>query len=283
MRDLQAWVKQNKVISIKRPNQTLAGTTAGPIDKPKTRNHAKPTAPVGRIHGDDNTIVGHSEYGSVDGSGNTIVGPTDANGNTILNRGGTAIGHGATADPTSIAIGAGAHAGDTGPAVTQTMTNSPGGMQAGHDLTVIGNIPAPDRVLLPNDENTAIDLLKTVAPRGMVYFIKIPTDSPENSEISRFQRILENVFARGGWDRWPDRETHFGSFTTMDETYTSHGEGIGCTPAKGHEKEAAVAMKALEILKYPCRGRSANDFESYPRHGDFVIYISVGTRLVRKE
>jgi hypothetical protein len=38
------------------------------------------------------------------------VGATDTNGNTILNKGGTAIGRGAYADPTSIAIGAHAHA-----------------------------------------------------------------------------------------------------------------------------------------------------------------------------
>ncbi len=64
------------------------------------------------IHmGDDNTIIGDVTLRSM-GSGNTIVGATDDRGNTILNRGGTAIGRGARADSTSIAIGAGAGAGN---------------------------------------------------------------------------------------------------------------------------------------------------------------------------
>lgn len=61
------------------------------------------------IRGSDNTVVGAPRY--IEGNGNTIVGPTDDHGNTIINKGGTAIGNGATADSTSIAIGAHANAG----------------------------------------------------------------------------------------------------------------------------------------------------------------------------
>jgi hypothetical protein len=61
--------------------------------------------------GDGNTLVDVDQPSSM-GSGNTIVRTTDPNGNTILNKGGVAIGAGAQADPTSIAIGAGANAGD---------------------------------------------------------------------------------------------------------------------------------------------------------------------------
>jgi ribosomal protein S11 len=70
-----------------------------------------PPQPKSDVHGSDNTLIGNVGNRSVSGDGNTIVGATDAQGNTILNQGGTAIGRGATADPTSIAIGAGAHAG----------------------------------------------------------------------------------------------------------------------------------------------------------------------------
>jgi hypothetical protein len=78
---------------------------------------AKPPVPgVGLTLGTDATAVGNLPTGSRLGDGSTYVGATDANGNTILNRGGTAIGHGATADPTSIAIAANAHAGGTPPA-----------------------------------------------------------------------------------------------------------------------------------------------------------------------
>lgn len=48
------------------------------------------------------------------GSGNTLIGPPDFRGNTIYNRGGTAIGSGACADPTSVAIGANAGGGQCG-------------------------------------------------------------------------------------------------------------------------------------------------------------------------
>lgn len=45
------------------------------------------------------------------GSRNVIVGPTDDKGNVKLG-GGTAMGYGAQADPTSVAVGSGAMAGD---------------------------------------------------------------------------------------------------------------------------------------------------------------------------
>jgi hypothetical protein len=70
------------------------------------------TAPV---IGSDNTFFGPVPPATQIGNGNTFVGATDANGNTILNRGGVAIGHGATADGSSIAIGAGANGTGTAP------------------------------------------------------------------------------------------------------------------------------------------------------------------------
>lgn len=61
--------------------------------------------------GNDNTYVGPEPAPSM-GDGNTIYTLADANGNVILNKGGTAIGAGARADSTSIAIGARAMGGD---------------------------------------------------------------------------------------------------------------------------------------------------------------------------
>jgi len=69
----------------------------------------KPDNPPSAM-GSNNTIV-NAPVPSNMGNGNTIVGPTDSRGNTIINQGGTAIGNGACADGTSIAIGAGANAG----------------------------------------------------------------------------------------------------------------------------------------------------------------------------
>lgn len=59
------------------------------------------------VEGDDNTLVNDDR--SVIGSGNTIVG-ADADGNTIINGSGIAIGKDASASPGSIAIGARARA-----------------------------------------------------------------------------------------------------------------------------------------------------------------------------
>lgn len=64
--------------------------------------------------GSDNTFVGRVDPGVAArlarGSRNTIAGPTDDRRNTMF-VGGTAIGAGATADQSSVAIGSGAHAG----------------------------------------------------------------------------------------------------------------------------------------------------------------------------
>jgi hypothetical protein len=78
-----------------------------------------------------------------------IVGPTDSHGNTILNQGGLAVGKGATADPTSIAIGANAHAGGqvNAPTTIGPVTVRPGavvsiGQQGGQTAgTIINNVP----------------------------------------------------------------------------------------------------------------------------------------------
>jgi hypothetical protein len=89
-------------------------TTAQPATSAKQHrksNHAPVPNPGVKqpAIGNDNTLVNVPVPPAL-GNGNTIIGPTDSNGNTIYNKGGTAIGAGATADPTSIAIGAGAHA-----------------------------------------------------------------------------------------------------------------------------------------------------------------------------
>jgi hypothetical protein len=68
-----------------------------------------PTDGHGHVIGDDNTIIGNVPSRSM-GSRNVIVGSTDDKGNVRLG-GGTAMGYGARADPTSVAVGSGAMAG----------------------------------------------------------------------------------------------------------------------------------------------------------------------------
>ena len=60
--------------------------------------------------GNDSVVMGNVPQNLEVGEGSVVIGPTDANGNTILNRP-MAIGRNAQAGPTSIAIGAGANAG----------------------------------------------------------------------------------------------------------------------------------------------------------------------------
>jgi hypothetical protein len=62
--------------------------------------------------GDDSVLIGKSPPGGV-GNRSVVINVGDSNGNVLLNQGGTAIGAGARADHTSIAIGAGALAGRT--------------------------------------------------------------------------------------------------------------------------------------------------------------------------
>lgn len=86
-----------------------------PGTKPQTvvrRRHSRleEALPTPRM-GSDNTIL-NAPLPTNMGDGNTIVGATDASGNTTFNKGGTAIGRGACADSTSIAIGAGAGGGN---------------------------------------------------------------------------------------------------------------------------------------------------------------------------
>ncbi|MGD0793325.1 MAG: hypothetical protein ABR920_16270 [Terriglobales bacterium] len=96
------------------PAPSVAATSSAtekvkPLNATPTQRPKKKTSPRPQI-GNDNTLVNVPIPPSM-GDGNTFVGPTDANGNTIYNKGGTAIGKDACADSSSVAIGAGANAG----------------------------------------------------------------------------------------------------------------------------------------------------------------------------
>jgi hypothetical protein len=100
--------------AVPTPNPASPANTETPVvgpkkEKAKEQPSSDPNSVPSQI-GDNNTVV-NTPVPSNMGSGNTFVGPTDSNGNTIFNRGGAAIGNGACADSTSIAIGAGANAG----------------------------------------------------------------------------------------------------------------------------------------------------------------------------
>ncbi len=94
---------------------------APPPRKPRSKP-AAPPAPATTV-GTGSTVYGNVPPGTRVGGRSVYVGATEANGSTRIG-GGTAIGYGASADPTSIAIGA--HAGSH-PQPPATVNSAPNG------------------------------------------------------------------------------------------------------------------------------------------------------------
>src|SRR5262249_46856918 len=71
------------------PPSPVAGAQSNlPVVRKLNPKPSSSSAAPAIIHGSDNTYVGIEKPPSISGDGNTIVGTTDANGNTIFNRGG---------------------------------------------------------------------------------------------------------------------------------------------------------------------------------------------------
>jgi len=129
------------------------------------------------IEGDDNVIYSARPGTRIRGSRNTIVGATDDRGNTILNQGGLAVGYGARADDTSIAIGVGASAGSDLASVLHTLTRiqgaSPEQIAAATNLIVAaeGTVATHEQVSKwwttvrsMDSLNGAVELIKRATP-----------------------------------------------------------------------------------------------------------------------
>lgn len=225
------------------------------------------------VHGSDNTIVGN-DHRNIEGNGNTIMGATDANGNTILNRGGTAIGRGAKADQSSIAIGAGANAGTQ---VTQS-TNAPcSGNSVGGNVDnsgcQVGTVPPPNRVIEATSREAAVALLKTAPTGSKVYFVVIGG----GQEIGDFEQSLESIFTDGGWAI--SGRSFIGQASSVIATGNgvihSGGEGFNC---EAQTAAGQTARKALKAAGYPC-----GDGPIAGREGNADIYVRVGSRIAPQE
>jgi hypothetical protein len=165
-------------------------------------------------------------------------------------------------------------------AITQTMTNSPGGIQAGHDLTVIGDLPKPNRSFNPEDVKRAVAVLKKAPTGTRIYVITFPTNARPGGEISEFADQIENVFSQGGWFPYREHAVSLGSFNSVSEGGSHHGEGIGCTIPRGMDANANLAMQALNVLHYPCHAPSVfTPPEDADKPSSWGLYISVGTRI----
>jgi len=118
-----------------KPSQLVSGSPSSvetglaqnlPVPPPNQRHapsrrlphqpSAEPSTPppvVGPSVGTDSVVYGRVAPGLRVGDRSVVVGATDERGHTII-PGGTAVGYGAKADPTSVAIGSGAGGGASG-------------------------------------------------------------------------------------------------------------------------------------------------------------------------
>lgn len=142
------------------------------------------------ITGKDNTVVGKTPYGSISGNGNTIVGATDANGNTILNQGGLAVGNGAKADSSSVAIGAYAGAGSAVPPTYEQKCEGSACAQGPGSQATFNQYGEPRRLI---KSNSLQGLKSTLGANPGVVFIK------SNSNGDDLAQQLFGIFKDAGW------------------------------------------------------------------------------------
>jgi hypothetical protein len=145
--------------------------------------------------------MGSIPDGSKIGDRSVVVGPTDADGNTILNRGGLAVGNGAKADSTSIAIGAHANAGSRPiPQQVPVVVNAPHGIAiAGGTVTnpTVNNYNPPERHLsVVQQRGLASSLYQKCTPSSFVSVVWEP-DTEALGYASDFTAPLDSVKCLG--------------------------------------------------------------------------------------
>lgn len=123
------------------PTSSTQSVTKVPSLEAKSKNVAAPTKKAKNTIpitvGADSVGMGLIPPGTKIGDRSVLVGATDSNGNTVI-PGGTAVGYGAHADPTSVAIGAGAGGGQQlNPAPSLSCTDGSNCFTDNHG-TVIG-------------------------------------------------------------------------------------------------------------------------------------------------
>jgi hypothetical protein len=97
----------------------------------------------------------------------------------------------------------------------------------------------------------------------------------ETDEINRFSGQLETLFTMGNWQVL-EGFAH-GEQVLATSTGVPHGEGVRCYAKHADSTAAKAAIKALEIVGFPCQ-EGAAPF-SLPGQEAPDFYISVGTRI----
>jgi hypothetical protein len=83
----------------------------------------------------------------------------------------------------------------TPPTISQTMTNSPGGVQAGGNVIISSTIPP--RVLTAAQENTIITALEAAPPSGQAVISCLVNDDQEPCNFAR--QLSKTLTSKAGW------------------------------------------------------------------------------------
>ncbi len=162
---------------------------------------------------------------------------------------------------------------ETGTSPAQTMINSPGGIQAGRDLTVIGKIPPPKRVITKSNFDAAVEILRSAPAGSKVSFTVVGS----GEEITSFKDQVADLFLRAQ-DKWTILGTTWIGNMSVSELSdkgmrVNRGEGIQCSSANPQSVAFTTARKALEAAGFPCKDQPTR--RALPAD----IQISIGTRI----
>jgi hypothetical protein len=242
---------------------------------PKGATKGQPQAPAkAEIRGSDNTLVGNVGNRPVQGNGNTVVGATDAQGNTIITHPGTAIGNGAQAGPSGIAIGA--HAGASG-SIIQSNSGGSVNVQQG---TTGSNSPIIDSPITVGKAPKAISAAEMKEVTSFLqmsqYKPKINVVADVYSSAAPFPADFLKALHDAGWqtlgdtvDTHPPRDTlpYFRGarlylYDPPNESQTVRGND-----------PAAYVLKALYALKVPATVEFVQSSPGATTPADGVIIV----------
>jgi hypothetical protein len=243
-----------------KQDSTKTGT---PTKKPAQQAAIREALPhSGIVTGKDSTVYGQVPPGSKIGDGSTVVGATDSDGNTILNRGGLAIGNGAKADPTSIAIGAHANAG-TAPTPPPSMSQECApGASCGQSIGQTGGITAgtinlgPPPLLINKEQRD--HLTASVKPfvqqfAGKKINISLHNANPETGE---FGTRLDTAFKAAGFQTNTGSVTFIGAVLSRGVTIRY---GVNRTKLAEAVRDSFLRDKVVDKV-YGAPGLDDDDF-----------------------
>jgi hypothetical protein len=160
----------------------------------------------------------------------------------------------------------------------QTMTDSPGGIQAGGDVNITGRALPPPRFITQSKFATAVSILKTAPAGSKVSFIIVGG----GNEITAITKQIQGLFtaARDKWEIIPG--SFIGSLNmsviTDSGVEAHHGEGINCTFGSSETLAYHIGVRAMEAAGIQC---GSQHFTADNSTAD--ISIMIGTRIVPEE